>query len=100
MLTIYISGCLGQKHIENQEKLQIGTDKALQWLHNNRLLVNSNKSSCLLLGGTQQRLNNLSLNISISGVGLGINMCTETKLLGIIIDHNLSWEKQIEYVCS
>ena len=83
---------MGQKHIEIQEKLQIGTVKALQWLHNNRLLVKSNKSSCLLLG-SQQRLNNLSLNISISGVGL--NMCTETKLLGIIIDNNLSWEKQI-----
>ena len=57
----------------------------------------SNKSSCLLLG-SRQRLNNLSLKISISGVGL--NMCTETKLLGIIIDDSLSWEKQIEYVCN
>ena len=44
------------------------------------------------------RLNNLSLNISISGVGL--NVCTETKLLGIIIDNSLSWEKQTEYICS
>ena len=87
----------GKNIIEIQEKLQTGTDKALQWLHNNRLLVNSNKSSCLLLG-SRQRLNNLSLNISISGVGL--NMCTETKLLRIIIDNSLSWEKQIEHVCS
>ena len=87
----------GKNIIEIQEKLQTGTDKALQWLHNNRLLVNSNKSSCLLLG-SRQRLNNLSLNTSISGVGL--NMCTETKLLGIIIDNSLSWEKQIEYVCN
>ena len=87
----------GKNIIEIQEKLQTGTDKALQWLHNNRLLVNSNKSSCLLLG-SRQRLNNLSLNISISGIGL--NMCTETKLLGIIIDNSLSWEKQIKYVCN
>ena len=62
----------GQNIIEIREKLQTGTDKALQWLHNNRLLVNSNKSSCLLLG-SRQRLNNLSLNISISGVGLKPN---------------------------
>ena len=87
----------GKNIIEIQEKLQTGADKALQWLHNNRLFINSNKSSCLLLG-SGQRLNNLSLNVSISVVGL--NMCTETKLLGIIIDNSLSWEKQIEYVCS
>ena len=45
-------------------KLQIGTNKAMEWLRNNRLLVNNEKSTCMLLG-TRQRISNLSLDIHI-----------------------------------
>ena len=33
---------------EVQSKLQLGTDKALEWLHKNRLLVNNDKSTCII----------------------------------------------------
>jgi hypothetical protein len=78
-----------------QSKLQSGTDKAIEWLNNNRLLVNSNKCSCMLIG-SRQRIANLSLDIYIAGNIL--EMCTSTKLLGIYIDNCLSWDKQIEYL--
>ena len=47
-----------------QSKLQASTEKATEWLTNNRLLVNSNKCSCMLIG-SRQRIKNLSLNIYI-----------------------------------
>ena len=81
---------------EVQSKLQLGTDKALEWLHKNRLLVNNDKSTCIILG-TRQRISNLILNIHISGTSL--TLCNETKLLGIILDSCLSWDKHIDYIC-
>ena len=35
--------------------------KALEWLNKNRLLVNNDKSTCIILG-TRQRISNLILN--------------------------------------
>ena len=52
---------------EVQYKLQTGTDNALEWLKENKLLVNNNKSSTVLLG-TRQRVSDLALKISISDV--------------------------------
>ena len=38
----------GANIIEVQSKLQLGTDKALEWLNKNRLLVNNDKSTCII----------------------------------------------------
>ena len=80
---------------EVQYKLQTGTDNALEWLKENRLLVNDNKSSTMLLG-TRQRVSDLELKINISDVIL--NMCSETKLLGVVLDNYLSWDRHIEMI--
>ena len=47
---------------EVQYKLQTGTDNALEWLKENRLLGNNNKSSTMLLG-TRQRVSDLALKL-------------------------------------
>ena len=78
-----------------QSKLQASTEKATEWLTNNRLLVNSNKCSCMLIG-SRQRIKNLSLNIYI--VGNTLEMCTHTKLLGIYIDNCLLWDRHRFYI--
>ena len=81
---------------ELQTKLQIGTNKAMEWLRNNRLLVNNEKSTCMLLG-TRQRILNLSLDIHIGGNFL--NSSNEIKLLGMVLDNCLSYDEQISYIC-
>ena len=81
---------------ELQTKLQIGTNKAMEWLRNNRLLVNNEKSTCMLLG-TRQRISNLSLNMHIGDNIL--NSSNEIKLLGMVLDNCLSYDEQISYIC-
>ena len=81
---------------ELQTKLQIGTNKAMEWLRNNRLLVNNEKSTCMLLG-TRQRISNLSLDIDIGDNFL--NSSNEIKLLGMVLDNCLSYDEQISYIC-
>ena len=56
----------GKDITEVQCKLQSGTNKAVDWLMANRLLVINEKSTCMLIG-TRQRLSDISLNICISG---------------------------------
>ena len=63
----------------------------------NRLLVNNEKSTCMLTG-TCQCLSDLSLYICISGKSL--ENCTYTKLLGVYIDCHLTWNKHINYLCN
>ena len=81
---------------EVQLKLQSSVDNALVWLNNNRLLVNSSKSKCMLIG-TRQRLANSSLLIHINGTFL--ENCEYTKLLGLYIDSNLTWNKHVDFLC-
>jgi hypothetical protein len=81
---------------EVQSKLQAGTDKAIEWLNNNRLFVNDKKSTCMLIG-TRHRLANLKLEIYISGNVL--ENCQYIKLLGVYIDCYLTWDKHTEYLC-
>ena len=83
----------GKDITEVQCKLQSGTNKAVDWLMANRLHVNNEKSTCMLIG-TRQRLSDLSINICISGKSL--ENCTYTKLLGVYIDCHLTWDKHIE----
>ena len=87
----------GKDITEVQCKLQSGTNKAVDWLMANRLLLNNEKSTCMLIG-TRQRLSDLSLNICISGKSL--ENCTYTKLLGVYIDCHLTWDKHINYLCN
>ena len=63
----------------------------------NHLLVNNEKSTCMLIG-TRQLLSDISLNICIPGKSL--ENCTYTKLLGVYIDCHLTWDKHINYLCN
>ena len=47
--------------------------------------------------GRVPSISNLILNINIFGTSL--TLCNETKLLGIILDSCLSWDKHIDYIC-
>ena len=50
-----------------------------------------------MLNGTWQRLANSSLLIHINGTFL--ENCEYTKLLGLYIDNNLTWNKHVDFLC-
>ena len=68
-------------------------DSVIPWYESNRLAVNTEKSSVMLIGKkTQIRDNNL--NISINNVLVNETNCT--KYLGLFIDTILSWDVQCD----
>ena len=87
--------CTGNDISEVRSNLQLGLNVASEWFHNNRLLINSLKSSSILLG-TRKRVNNVNLDIYISNNVL--KQCKESKLLGLIIDESLQWDRHIDYL--
>ena len=65
-------------------------NKVNQWLINNRLTLNVDKS-CFILFSDKK---NVTSNISISGKEIRRN--SQVKYLGILIDENLNWKPQID----
>ena len=86
----------GQSISEIQSKLQMAIDSVIPWYESNRLAVNTEKSSVMLIGKkTQIRDNNL--NIYINNVLVNETNCT--KYLGLFIDTILSWDVQCDNLC-
>ena len=76
--------------------LQSSVDNALVWLNNNRLLVNSSKSTCMLISMLQGLVNS-TLLIHINGTFL--ENCEYTRLLSLYIDNNLTLNKHVDFLC-
>ena len=83
-------------HEQVQNKLQQLTDKTMNWLRNNRLVVNPNKSSVMLIG-TRKKINDNNIEIFVNDIL--INQCECVKILGLQVDSCLTFANHIEYVC-
>ena len=77
--------------------LQSDLNAVMCWLCSSQMSLNAVKSSSILIG-SQQRIANKSLNVSIGGTLL--TQVISVQYLGIIIDNTLSWTLQISYVVS
>ena len=78
--------------------LQIDANNVVQWCKQNKMVLNENKTKCILIG-TSQRLSRCQSNLEII-VNNQLIECSETeKLLGIKIDQCLNFVKHIDYVC-
>lgn len=72
-------------------------DSVYDWLHSNRLTVNPSKTEYLLIGNVQQQRKIISSSITFCN---SIISPTESaRNLGIVLDSNLSFHKQISSVC-
>ena len=86
----------GQSISEIQSKLQIAIDSVIPWYESNRLAVNTEKSTVMLIGKkTQIRDNNLDIYIN----NVQVNETNCTKYLGLFIDNTLSWDMQCDKLC-
>ena len=74
-------------------KLEIEAAKVLVWFNSNKLLINLDKTNCMLFSNKHKQTNlTIKLNDHI------LERVSETKYLGIIIDDKLSWKPHIKYL--
>ena len=64
----------------------------------NKMQLHYGKTTCML-AGTRQKLN-MSRKLNIQVDDISIQNVSKQKLLGILIDENLSWSSHIDYLCS
>ena len=96
--TLYVSGtCLDDNII--QTRLQHDVNALKQWIKENKLHLNVDKTKLMIIG-SKQRLHSINAeSIHILYDGKEIERCTSIKCLGIIIDENLLWHDQVNSVC-
>jgi hypothetical protein len=63
------------------------------WLLSNKLTLNVEKTEYMIIG-TRQRLNNLSQDINVSIDGIVLKEVETKKILGVLVDEHLCWDKQ------
>ena len=80
-----------------EEKLQTSSDRFNNWCYNNDLSVNLKKTSVMTLETCRNLLNADNLQIFIKKEI--IEHVESQKLLGVINDRTLNWNKQIDAVC-
>ena len=80
-----------------EEKITVALNKVMGWIKKNRLVLNTDKTSVMIIG-SHANLGKIE-NFSISLDGSRIKRVQFTKCLGVLIDEELKWSKQIENVC-
>ena len=86
----------GKKQNVIELKLQTGTDDFKNWCLSNHMFIHIGKTS-LMKAGSRQTVGNISMEIFIDRGNY--KEVENQKLLGVIIDKTLSWDKQIDAVC-
>ena len=80
-----------------ETKLQVSATNFKSWCLQHKMFVHLAKTSFMNIGSRQNLLNIDNINIIIDNEN--ISGVENQKLLGIIIDKTLSWDKQIDSVC-
>ena len=96
-MTIYV---MGQTPETVERLLKMDLKAVENWLIENQLVVNTKKSITMLLCTSQRRRSLSSPNLSLSLNGDQLKCVTSHKILGLIIDNNLSWDLHVKHVCS
>jgi hypothetical protein len=68
------------------------------WFKGNKLSLNAKKTNLMYLG-TRMQTKNIKANSDIYLDGCKLDRVHEAKFLGITIDENLTWKKQIDTIC-
>lgn len=69
-----------------------------EWVSCNKLIVNVLKTTSMVIGSNYSLRSNTKLDVIINNQS--IKQVNEVKLLGIIIDHTLSWDIHIKRIIS
>ena len=77
------------------KELQADLEIAVAWSKQNKLPINYDKTTYMVLGTKPKEHDTYLLDLSADG-----NKIEKKKLLGIVIDDHLSWAPHIDYLCS
>ena len=84
---------------EIQTRLNYDLEHIHQWLLANKLTLNKDKTEYMIIG-SRQRLSNIEIDPTIELGESKIKRVKHSKTLGIIIDDQLLWKKQVETTVS
>ena len=80
------------------KELQADLEIAVAWSKQNKLPINYDKTTYMVLGTKPKEHDTYLLDLSADGNK--IEKVPKQKLLGIVIDDHLSWAPHIDYLCS
>ena len=80
------------------KELHAGLKIAVAWSKQNKLPINYDKTTYMVLGTKPKEHDTYLLDLSADGNK--IKKVPKQKLLGIVIDDHLSWAPHIDYLCS
>ena len=66
------------------------------WFKANKLTLNLDKTVCMIFSPNKNKNNNINIKI----LEQTIPVCSHTKFLGLWLDSNLNWDRQLSVVCS
>ena len=69
------------------------------WFKANKLSLNAKKTNLMFLGTSKQTSSIDDVNVNIYLDGCKLTRVHDAKFLGITIDENLTWKKQVENIC-
>jgi len=92
--TLYATGA---NPSEIQTNLQNDIYSIQKWCTLNNMMINPNKSKCMLIG-SKQKIKNINLNLKIDNNA--IENVTSHTILGLYIDKHLQWKVHIDKTCS
>ena len=94
--TLYVVG----ESLETIERnLQVALDCLAKWCKCNGMLINTAKTKVMLITTHQKRTSLINGQLSLHLNNDELNMITNDKVLGIIIDNNLTWSQHVDKVC-
>ena len=82
-----------------ESNLQIALDCLAKWCKCNDMLINTTKTKVMLITTHQKRTSLINGQLSLHLNDDELNMITNDKVLGIIIDNNLTWSQHVDKVC-
>ena len=69
------------------------------WFKANKLSLNAKKTNLMFMGTSKQTSSIDNENVNIYLDGCKLSRAQDAKFLGIIIDENLLWKKQVDAIC-
>ena len=81
-----------------QNTLNNSLDKANSWFKLNRMIPNTKKTKHLLIGSVQKLIHSSETTMEIYIDNIKLEEAAGEKLLGVVIDSNLSWNLHIDYL--
>ena len=88
----------GRNRQEVKHKLEQVIAKAQDWFGKNSLLLNPTKTEIMMLGKRNRTDQEITVNVKEGSETIPLKLSSQIKILGVIIDEDLTWKPQISQV--